>query len=107
MTALYAHVQGKDFNTFSTITVTSTDFPNQAQVVFDYRHPQLSFSLLMDGYGSIEYSFNGVTLHGDLVMGMPSQAIFFDNRNVEGVWFRAKTSASINSTVRVEGWSVV
>lgn len=105
---------GKDFHKFATITIANTDFPDYADVFFNFRHSQLSFNLLLDGYSGgdpipavVEYSFNGNTVHGDLTMGLPSQAIFFDNRNVEGIWLRAKNSQAIGFTVRVEGWAVV
>lgn len=94
--------QGKDFNFFTKITVTDTSFPTDAQVVIPFAG-QSGFSLVNEGATVIEYSFNGITLHGDLTPGTPTAAIIFDDRRIPAIWFRASSSSS----VRVEAWAVI
>lgn len=55
--------------------------------------------------GVVEYSFNGDTVHGDLQIGTPTEAIFFDNRPISKIYFKAKTPAALGSIVRIEGWA--
>jgi hypothetical protein len=45
------------YNTFSRITVDGYAFDTIANVVFNYKHSNLSFSLIWEGSGIIEYSF--------------------------------------------------
>ena len=94
-----------DYNTFVRVTVDGYEFgdANNADVVFDYRHSNLSFSLVWEGTGVIEYSFVHPRVHGDMENGQPTQAMFFDNRPVTRIWFRLKSGAG--GTVRVEGWA--
>lgn len=98
-----------DFNKFARITVDGYTFAasDSPDIDFSFRHSNLSFSMVLEsGSGVVEYSFNGSTLHGDLEIGTPTEAIFFDNRPVSKIWFRAKTGAAIGASVRVEGWSI-
>jgi hypothetical protein len=101
--------QGKDFNFFQTLAVTDGYFNhnplNDADVFFNFRG-QVSFSLVNEGAGIIQYSFNGQTLHGDMTPGTPTQAIFFDNRRVSKIWFRLR-GGQPDSTVRVEAWGAM
>jgi hypothetical protein len=102
---------GKDYNHFEKVTVAiapGVDFSATSDATFPFnRSSQMTFCLLLDGYGTVEYSFNGTHVHGELIAGTPSEAIFFDNRVVSGIWFRAGTIDAIGSTIRVEGWCVV
>lgn len=95
-------VAGKDFNQFTKPTITNSSFPVDADVFFNFRG-LVSFSLVNEGSGVIDYSFNGTTVHGDLTPGTPTAAIFFDNRRVPCIWFRLKSGAA--SVVRVEAWA--
>jgi hypothetical protein len=90
-----------NYNTFSRITVDGYAFSSAPDVTFTYRHSNLNFSLVWEGTGIIEYSFDGTNVHGDMQNGQPTQAMFFDNRNVGAIWFRL---VSGSGTVRVEGW---
>jgi hypothetical protein len=101
------NTKGADFNKFDRVTIAGFAFNDISDVTFNFRCSQMSFCLLLDGYGTVEYSFNGNTVHGDLKAGMPSEAIFFDNRVVNGIWFRALTPDAIGAVIRVEGWGVV
>lgn len=93
-----------DYSTFSRVTVDGYVFKTDPDVTFNYKHSNLSFSLVWEGTGIIEYSFNGQTVHGDMQNGTPTQAMFFDNRCVSKIWFRIKSGAG--GPVRVEGWAL-
>lgn len=103
MSSLPKQLLGKDYNYFERVTVSGADFPEFADVHFNFRFSNMSFSLVWEGTGVIEYSFNGNTVHGDMENGQPTQAIFFDDRVVPGIWFRLKSGSS--GTVRVESWA--
>jgi len=96
--------QGKDFHKFVRCPVDGYVFTELSDVVFNFRHSNLSFSLVFEGTGTIEYSFNGNTVHGDMTAGGATEAMFFDNRNVPGIWFRISSGAG--GDVRVEGWAL-
>jgi len=98
------HTQGKDFHKFQRFLVDGYEFDDHSDVTFNFRHSNLSFSLVFEGTGTIQYSFNGNTVHGDMTAGGATEAIFFDNRPVTGIWFRISTGAGGN--VRVEGWKL-
>lgn len=53
---------------------------------------------------SIEYSFNGQDVHGDMVPGTPTGACVFDNRTVSLIWFRLKAGSSGPVNIRIEAW---
>lgn len=91
---------GFDNNFFKKVTVTNTTFPADSQITINIRG-QFSFSLVNEGNAVVEYSFNGSTVHGDMTPGTPTAAIFFDNRKISAIWFRAPSSC----VVRVEAWS--
>lgn len=66
-----------------------------------------SFLLLNEGSGesnTVEYSFNGNTVHGELVPGAASEGIVFDNRPVDLIWFRLKSGSTGPVIIRVEAW---
>lgn len=87
-------------NFFSKVSVTSAVFPSEAQAVIDIRYGTQAFSLVNEGSAVVEYSFDGINVHGDMTPSSPTAAIFFDNRSVMRIWFRT-TGTSI---VRVEAW---
>lgn len=95
---------GVDFNKFARVSVDGYSFNPTANVVFNFRHSNLSFSLIWEGTGIIEYSFNGNTVHGDMESGSLTESLFFNNRNVMGIWFRIKEGPG--GPVRVEGWAL-
>jgi len=97
---------GKDHNKFARILVDGYEFDQYADFVFNIRNAVMTFSLVNEGAGTIEYSFNGNTVHGDLTVGTPTEAIFFDNRKIMAIWFRARGGEGFGSIVRVEGWAI-
>ena len=99
------NTKGADFHKFQRVTVDGYDFAEFADVVFNFRTGgSLSFSLVFEGSGRIEYSFNGNTVHGDMTAGSPTSAMFFDNRPVFAIWFRLVSGTG--GIVRIEGWRV-
>lgn len=99
---------GYDFNFFDKVTVTKTTFlddgyATDADVVLTFRGSSKTLLLLNEGSETVEYSFNGRTLHGDLIPGTPSAAIAYDNRAVTKIWFRVSSGSTI---VRVEAWAI-
>lgn len=53
---------------------------------------------------SVEYSFDGINVHGDLVPTTPSQGLVFDVRVISLIWFRLKQGSTGPVTIRVEAW---
>ena len=107
--------QGRDFNFFQVLPVNWTHFgaPDGYTPQNGYG-PDLIITFPTQGvsfinYGtavteSIEYSFNGTTVHGEMVPGTPSAALVFDNRTICLIWFRLKPGSTGPVNVRVEAW---
>lgn len=87
------------YNYFDNITVDGYDFPESPQVVFGFLSDGIA--LLNRGSYTIEYSFDGQRLHGDLDPSDESKGITFDNRTESAMWFRAVDGYG---EVRVEAW---
>lgn len=51
----------------------------------------------------IQYSFDGVTVHGDMTPLRPSEGIIFDNRAQNRIWFR-RVAPGNSVPVRIEAW---
>ena len=101
---------GVDFNFFERIEVTRTTFgdPNdgyKCDIFIALRGPLKTLFLVNEGSETIEYSFNGNRLHGDLIPGTPTAALSFDNRPISKMWFRVPSGNP--STIRVEAWAGV
>ncbi len=93
---------GKDFNHFQKLVVSDTSFPEEPQVVIRFRGPQ-RLSFILEAGTTIEYSFNGNTLHGDMTASTPSEKLEFITRPNKKIWFRVLSGSS---TVRVEAWHI-
>lgn len=52
----------------------------------------------------VEYSFNGITVHGELDSSLPTRGLVFDNRVVSLIWFRVKAGSTGPITIRVDAW---
>lgn len=91
---------GIDFNRFAEVAVTSSTFDGySADVLLLIRGPSLSFYIRNSGSNSVEYSFNGNTLHGRI----PSNSErFFPRRRVSKVWLRVRAGST---TVEIEAWA--
>ena len=93
---------GFDDNFFKLVTISNVDFTEDSSVKIDVLN-QVSLSLVNYGTETIEYSFNGNKLHGDLRPNTPTEAIFFDDRRVDQIWLRSPTGTTCE--VRVEAWA--
>jgi len=87
------------YNYFDVVTVDGYDFPTVPQVNFGFNSE--GFSFLNRGSHTVEYSFNGVDVHGDLVPTDETKGLVFDVRNECKVWFKCVTGST---TVRIEAW---
>lgn len=87
------------YNYFDVITVDGYDFPTIPQAKF--RLISSGISLINRGSYTIEYSFDGETVHGDLNPADESVAMLFSNRVESVMWFRAVDGYG---PVRVEAW---
>ena len=95
-------IRRKDSNFFGKYNVSSGTFILFASWTFT----SVGIALMVESdepEDVIEYSFNGTTIHGDMVPLMPSEAIIFDNRAQSKIWLRRKTAGS-TVLVRVEAW---
>lgn len=86
---------GKDKNYFKKADITSTDFQEESDVLINIKFIN-SIYISNTGLEIIEYSFNGITLHGLIISGT---SLSF-NKNINKIWFRAPdgpSSVSINA----------
>jgi len=88
------------YNFFDTILVDAYGFPTDPQARFPFNSQ--GFTLLNRGLFTIQYSFDGVRLHGDLNPNDASQGLAFDARSEDAIWFRAIDGYGV---VRVESWA--
>lgn len=96
----------KDKNFFAKVSVATTSFstPNQ-KVAWDFTSVGIAIVNESTKSGDIiEYSFDGVNVHGDMTPNLPSAGIIFDNRHENTIWFRLKTLVSPAVIVRLETW---
>jgi hypothetical protein len=93
---------GRDFNFFQKIEVTSAGFTHDCDILIPFLTQGVMF--LLEDSGVVEYSFNGNTLHGDMDSGGASKGMVFDNRTIGKVWFRVASGSVGPITVRVEAW---
>lgn len=92
----------KDNNFFKKLSVSSTLFDISAKWNFN----SVGIALILesnDVNDIIQYSFDGETVHGDMIPTSASQALIFDNRVQSQVFFR-RESAGTPVLVRVEAW---
>ncbi len=85
-------------NYFTRSTVSSGSFPGSPSVSFGFQAN--SFSLINEGTGTIQYSFDGTTVHGDLVPSTPSAGMVFKDRGSNMIWFKLGSGAT--SVCRIE-----
>ena len=100
--SLSAIVNGKDFNFFKRVTITSATFSSDCDIVINISG-QEGFTMHNEGTGVVEYSFNGTTVHGDMDSTQDSKTLKFDHRRVSKIWFRIKSGSNI--PVRFEAWA--
>jgi hypothetical protein len=102
--------KGRDFNFFEKLDVVATTFGGES--VDGYQPDMIipfstqSVMMINDGYGVLEYSFNGHTIHGELDSAKASAALSFDNRVIFAIWFRIKAGSSGPITASVHAWGI-
>lgn len=92
---------GKDFNYFRKLSVDlplDGYFSDECQILIPFSTQTVTFQL--ENGGPIEYSFNGITCHGDMMDGYASENLTFENRVICKAWFRG------TGTIRIEAWSI-
>lgn len=109
----YPHVGyttlGYDHNFFEKADVTWTGFGSNS--VDGYQPDMIvrggsNAIFINEGAGTLEYSFNGTTVHGEITGGATSanRVLTFTNRPMSKIWFRVKTGSSGPITVSVQAW---
>ncbi len=92
--------RGKDFNFYQEEAVSGvTDFPEEPQIFMKMRGPRRM--IFICPVGTVEYSFNGNTLHGKMVSGEPSEKLEFDVRMEDKIWVRGTSG-----TLQVHAWHI-
>jgi hypothetical protein len=103
---------GRNWNFFQKLAVTATSFGSnsvdgyQPDMIITFPTAMVTFQL--EGTGSIQYSFNGITVDGDMnsntsgTDGYYSESLVFENRVVSCIWFKL---ISGSPTIRVEAWA--
>jgi len=104
---------GRNFNFFQKVSVTATSFGSnsvdgyQPDALITFPTQTVTFQLEpaaeSDGYGLIQYSFNGITIDGDMSYGNYSANLTFENRVISKIWFKL---VSGSATVRIEAWGI-
>jgi len=93
---------GRDFNYFTILSVSNTTFNADADVVITFPTNTTTFQLQTGG--GVQYSFNGVHVHGTMDAAttglITSNNLIFVNRPICKIWFLASGA----STVRIEAW---
>jgi hypothetical protein len=91
------------YNFFERVTVSSVWFED---VELSWGFNSAGIALLNENTTSgriIEYSFDGVNVHGTLDPDLPSAGIVFDNRHECKIWLRLSSNGT-SCIVRVEVW---
>ena len=86
------------YNYFRNVLVDGYGFTSAVSWNFN----SCGIALLNRGSHTVQYSFNGVDIHGDLVPGDPSRGIIFDNRVESKIFLRGLDG--YGGFVRVEAW---
>lgn len=101
---------GRDFNFFEKISVTNTTFGVSGDgylcdMIIDFPVAGLILHTEGTSTNTVEYSFNGNHVHGELIPGSGRATLTFLNRKVTAIWFRVKAGSVAPITVSVEAWA--
>jgi hypothetical protein len=113
--------KGRDYNFFRRISVSNTTFgvntdgylPGvdgyypDAIITFPTVNGGVIFITEGTSTNTVEYSFNGNTVHGELIPGTTSdrRTLTFYHRNISTIWFRVKSGSTGPISIVVEAWS--
>lgn len=87
---------GTDFNFYKQLVVTNGSFNITPDCFMGFRGSRRM--LFVCTAGTVEYSFNGNTLHGAMSASLASSQLNFGPRMQDKIWFRG------NGTVQVHCW---
>jgi len=95
---------GRDHNFFQKVSVSQggTAFATNADIIITFTSQEVMFVNL--GTGTVEYSFNGFNVHGELNSANVTANLTFENRVIAKIWFRVQTGSSGPITVSVQAW---
>jgi hypothetical protein len=97
---------GRDFNFFKNVTPTISTpgtFNFDADICITF--PSYTVTFTCSAGASVQYSFNGNTVHGDMGTTTPGgvagvTSLVFQNRQISKIWF------SGTGIIRVEAWGI-
>lgn len=100
---------GRDYNFYKKVDVTWDKFGGSSSDGYHedilIKYGSNTMMLLNENTtGVVEYSFDGVNLHGELDPTLPTRGMTFDNRPVSRIWFRVKSGSSGPIRVRIDAW---
>lgn len=94
----------KKHNYFNKFNVSTTNF-NDLRICWNFVSLGIALSVESnDPTDIIQYSFDGVNVHGDMTPFQSSEGIIFDNRFEDDIWFR-RAAPGNSVLVRLEVWS--
>lgn len=91
---------GYDFNFFTKLTVSNANFNSDCDVTINMKAPTYAVSFQLESGTRVEYSLNGLTTHGDMILNESSENLLFENRVISKIWFRG------DGYVRIEAWAI-
>lgn len=94
---------GIDHNHWERLAVTTVGFPQTAQVGFKFRGGIKDIILTLEGGTTVAYSFNGNTVHGELISGTTRAQVYLLRRPAAGIWFKLLAPGA--GTVTIEAWA--
>lgn len=96
----------KDYNFYKKVEISDTTFSTDADAFITFANYAIILTNEDTGNDVVEYSFNGDTVHGELVPGntSPTRQLTFLNRQVSRIWFRVKDGSMGPITVRIDAW---
>lgn len=99
-------VLGPEHSFYQLTTVSAITFGSACDLMITF--PTISGGVILSTQGTstntVEYSFNGNTIHGELIPGGGRTTLTFYNRNVSKIWFRVKAGSSGPIVVSTEAW---
>jgi hypothetical protein len=105
--------QGYNFHYFNKISVSWSTLGNGpacfndgyfdgygSDLIIPFPTYTVTFQLENLTGGHVQYSFNGISIDGDMTSTFPSINLIFQNKAISGIWFTG------SGTVRVEAWAL-
>lgn len=90
------------YNYFYKATITVTSFPATPQISVYIPYVQ-GFMIGNEGSAVLQYSFDGITVHGDCTPSSPTASLLFINRPCSALYLCAPAGGSV--ICRFEAWS--